>query len=103
MLPIALNRKIDNLFEEQRLLTIFRRVDMTKTFYFPYTYDITSTLQRNLTRRVPTSMGWGLWSALLGTIICLSLRLGRTRAGWLGARGLFLSCTDMSIKQVDLF
>ena len=73
MLPIALNHKIDNLVEEQRLLMIFRPVDMTKTFYFSYTNDITSTLQRNLTRMVPTSMGWGLSGALLGTIICLSL------------------------------
>jgi len=27
-----------------------RQVDVTKNFYFSYTYDVTSTLQRNLTR-----------------------------------------------------
>ena len=59
MLPIALNHKIDNLVEEQRLLTIFRQVDMTKTFYFSYTYDITSTLQRNLTRMGANEHGLG--------------------------------------------
>ena len=43
MLPIALNHKADNLVEEQRLLTMFRQVDMTKDFHFSNTYDITST------------------------------------------------------------
>jgi hypothetical protein len=49
MLPVAANHRIDNPTEEQRLLTLFKQVDMTKNFYFSYTYDITSTLQRNLT------------------------------------------------------
>jgi phosphatidylinositol 3,5-bisphosphate 5-phosphatase len=59
MLPIALNHKIDNLVEEQRLLMMFRQVDMTKNFYFSYTYDITSTLQRNLTRVGASEHGLG--------------------------------------------
>src|SRR5258706_10590569 len=50
ILPIALNHKVDNLVEEQRLLTTFRQVDMTKNLLFSNTYDITSTLQHNLTR-----------------------------------------------------
>jgi hypothetical protein len=49
MIPVAFNHRIDNPNEEQRLMTIFKQVDMTKNFYFSYTYDITSTLQRNLT------------------------------------------------------
>ncbi|CAG7855197.1 Polyphosphoinositide phosphatase; AltName: Full=Phosphatidylinositol 3,5-bisphosphate 5-phosphatase; AltName: Full=SAC domain-containing protein 3 [Serendipita indica DSM 11827] len=47
--PISPIHKVDNPTEEQRLLTIFKQVDMTKNFYFSYSYDITSTLQRNLT------------------------------------------------------
>jgi phosphatidylinositol 3,5-bisphosphate 5-phosphatase len=31
-------------------LSAFRQVDMTRNFFFSYTYDLTSTLQRNLTR-----------------------------------------------------
>ena len=59
MVPIALNHKVDNLVEEQRLLTMFRQVDMTKNFYFSYTYDVTSTLQRNLTRVGANEQGLG--------------------------------------------
>ena len=32
MLPVALNHKVDNLVKEQRLLTMFRQVDITKNF-----------------------------------------------------------------------
>lgn len=49
LLPISNPHVIKNPIEENRLLTIFKQVDMTKNFYFSYTYDITSTLQRNLT------------------------------------------------------
>jgi phosphatidylinositol 3,5-bisphosphate 5-phosphatase len=33
--------------DELRYLTLFQFVDLTKDFYFSYTYDITSTLQHN--------------------------------------------------------
>ena len=52
MLPVSSIHRIENPTEEQRLITIFKQVDMTKNFYFSYTYDITSTLQRNLTGAV---------------------------------------------------
>lgn len=35
--------------EEARLLHTFRQVDLSKNFYFSYTYDLTKTLQDNLT------------------------------------------------------
>ncbi|PWN53902.1 hypothetical protein IE53DRAFT_383532 [Violaceomyces palustris] len=35
--------------EEARLLHLFKQVDMSKNFYFSYTYDLTKTLQDNLT------------------------------------------------------
>ncbi|KAM0751709.1 hypothetical protein T439DRAFT_313088 [Meredithblackwellia eburnea MCA 4105] len=35
--------------EEQRLLNAFQGVDLSKNFYFSYTYDLTHTLQHNLT------------------------------------------------------
>ncbi|KAI0759129.1 SacI homology domain-containing protein [Fomes fomentarius] len=50
MIPIAFNHKIDKPTEEARLMNIFKQVDMSKNFYFSYTYDLTSTLQHNLTR-----------------------------------------------------
>ena len=57
--PIVLNHQADNLGKEQRLLTMFRQVDMTKSFYFSYTYDITPTLRRNLTRVGANEHGLG--------------------------------------------
>jgi hypothetical protein len=33
-----------------RYIAIFQNVDMTKNFYFSYTYDLTNTLQVNMTR-----------------------------------------------------
>ncbi|KAI0651286.1 SacI homology domain-containing protein [Trametes meyenii] len=50
IVPVSFNHKIDKPAEEQRLMNIFKQVDMTKNFYFSYTYDLTSTLQHNLTR-----------------------------------------------------
>ncbi|KAJ7722285.1 SacI homology domain-containing protein [Mycena maculata] len=49
IVPVCFNHKIDKPAEEQRLMNIFKQVDMSKNFYFSYTYDITSTLQHNLT------------------------------------------------------
>ncbi|KAF8597664.1 hypothetical protein BDV93DRAFT_452471 [Ceratobasidium sp. AG-I] len=42
--------KVDNPTEEARLLSLFRAVDLSRNFYFSYTYDVTSTLQHNLTK-----------------------------------------------------
>ena len=33
---------------KERMLTLFRNVDLTKNFYFSYTYDVTNTLQNNM-------------------------------------------------------
>ncbi|KAF9451310.1 hypothetical protein P691DRAFT_808062 [Macrolepiota fuliginosa MF-IS2] len=48
MIPVCFNHKIEKPAEEQRLINIFKQVDMSKNFYFSYTYDLTSTLQHNL-------------------------------------------------------
>ncbi|QRV74438.1 polyphosphoinositide phosphatase [Ceratobasidium sp. AG-Ba] len=40
--------KVDNPNEEARLLSLFRAVDLSRNFYFSYTYDVTSTLQHNM-------------------------------------------------------
>lgn len=73
IIPVAFNHRIDKAAEEQRLMNVFKQVDMSKNFYFrcllslsfvlrryvadtcftmygSYTYDLTSTLQHNLTR-----------------------------------------------------
>ena len=34
MIPVACNHKVDKVQEEQRLMNIFKQVDMTKNFYF---------------------------------------------------------------------
>ncbi|KAF8626659.1 hypothetical protein AX15_004750 [Amanita polypyramis BW_CC] len=48
MIPVSSNHKIEKPAEEQRSMNLFKQVDMSKNFYFSYTYDITSTLQYNL-------------------------------------------------------
>ncbi|KAI0306385.1 SacI homology domain-containing protein [Multifurca ochricompacta] len=57
MLVIPSSHKIEKLSEEQRLMGIFKQVDMTKNFYFSYTYDLTSTLQSNATFRNQSNPG----------------------------------------------
>jgi phosphatidylinositol 3,5-bisphosphate 5-phosphatase len=65
IVPVPFNHKVEKPAEEQRLFNIFKQVDMSKNFYFryiypiptftlfndmlSYTYDLSSTLQHNLT------------------------------------------------------
>ncbi|KAL5533429.1 FIG4 [Sanghuangporus sanghuang] len=56
MIPICFNQKIEKPAEEQRYINTFKQVDMSKNFYFSYTYDLTSTLQRNMTQPVPAEV-----------------------------------------------
>ncbi|KAJ1912407.1 phosphatidylinositol-3,5-bisphosphate 5-phosphatase [Tieghemiomyces parasiticus] len=48
---------------ENRYLNLFHSVDLTKNFYFSYTYDLTHTLQYNMTHRptVPPGSPGGNW------------------------------------------
>ncbi|KAF9935638.1 phosphatidylinositol-3,5-bisphosphate 5-phosphatase [Mortierella alpina] len=48
--------KLDKNSDEARYLQMFQMVDLTKNFYFSYSYDITRTLQWNMTRN-PTVEG----------------------------------------------
>ncbi|KAI0785573.1 polyphosphoinositide phosphatase [Abortiporus biennis] len=50
IVPVSSNHKVEKQNEEQRLMNIFKQVDLSKNFYFSYTYDLTSSLQHNLTR-----------------------------------------------------
>lgn len=70
IVPVCTNHKVDKPTEEQRLMNVWKQVEMGKNFYFryarlcspdyasinstlyplSYTYDLTSTLQHNLTR-----------------------------------------------------
>ncbi|KAJ3108265.1 phosphatidylinositol-3,5-bisphosphate 5-phosphatase [Phlyctochytrium planicorne] len=42
--------KIERKPEEARYIQAFNQVDLSKNFYFSYTYDITQSLQNNMTR-----------------------------------------------------
>lgn len=51
LVPISNNyRKPDKYSVETRLISTFQSLDLSKTFYFSNTYDITNTLQTNLLR-----------------------------------------------------
>jgi phosphatidylinositol 3,5-bisphosphate 5-phosphatase len=45
------SRKLDKNSEEARYLSILENLDISKTFYFSYSYDITRTLQSNILRQ----------------------------------------------------
>ncbi|EDK46773.1 polyphosphoinositide phosphatase [Lodderomyces elongisporus NRRL YB-4239] len=51
LIPLGSYRKPEKYSDEERLLSIFRYMDLSKTFYFSYNYDITNSLQTNLMRQ----------------------------------------------------
>lgn len=58
LVPISNNyRKPDKYSAEARLMSTFQSLDLTKTFYFSNTYDITNTLQTNLLREKLKAVG----------------------------------------------
>ncbi|KAL9559694.1 hypothetical protein MBANPS3_000317 [Mucor bainieri] len=50
LVPIGLGAKIDKNSDEARYVNTFQNIDLAKNFYFSYTYDITNSLQNNLTQ-----------------------------------------------------
>jgi hypothetical protein len=50
LVPIGYQAKIDKNSDEARYMGIFQNIDLAKNFYFSYTYDITNSLQKNLTQ-----------------------------------------------------
>ncbi|CAM9022986.1 unnamed protein product [Wickerhamomyces anomalus] len=59
LIPISNNyKKPDNYSEEARFLATFANLDLSKTFYFSYTYDLTNTLQRNILREKKKAYGF---------------------------------------------
>ena len=51
LIPLDINYKRPEKYsDEERLLSIFKYLDLGKTFYFSYGYDITNTLQTNMIR-----------------------------------------------------
>lgn len=51
LIPLDINyRRPEKYSDEERLLSIFKYLDLSKTFYFSFAYDITNTLQTNFIR-----------------------------------------------------
>ncbi|CCD25924.2 phosphatidylinositol-3,5-bisphosphate 5-phosphatase NDAI_0G01480 [Naumovozyma dairenensis CBS 421] len=58
LIPISNNyKKPDKGSVEARLMQTFQNLDLSKTFYFSYTYDVTNTLQVNLLREKFKAVG----------------------------------------------
>lgn len=58
LVPICNNyKKPDKYSTEAKLIATFQNLDLSKTFYFSYTYDITNTLQTNLLREKLKAVG----------------------------------------------
>ncbi|KAJ8654833.1 hypothetical protein O0I10_009557 [Lichtheimia ornata] len=49
LVPVGHQVKVDKNSDEARYIATFQNVDMTKNFYFSYTYDLTNSLQVNMT------------------------------------------------------
>ena len=54
--PTFSRLKSDRQTEEARFVNILKNLDLTRSFYFCYSYDITNTLQRNIARHRATSL-----------------------------------------------
>lgn len=50
LVPIGPQVKLDKNSDEARYITTFQNIDLAKNFYFSYTYDLTNSLQNNLTQ-----------------------------------------------------
>lgn len=55
LIPLAMGRSSkpearNNSAEETRFLSIFNSLDLTRSFYYSYSYDVTHTLQHNIMR-----------------------------------------------------
>ena len=59
----GMTAKVDKKLEEARYMQIFNQVDLSKNFYFSYHYDLTRSLQSNLTGENPTSQDMYTWNA----------------------------------------
>lgn len=45
IIPVCVNHKVEKPTEEQRLLNIFKQVDMSKNFYFRYSFFVGTAAQ----------------------------------------------------------
>ena len=50
---------------EQRYVDLFLTLDLTKNFYFSYGYDLTRTLQQNMTVQADTYQDMFMWNHYL--------------------------------------
>jgi hypothetical protein len=50
LVPLGLTHRIDKNSDEARYVNTFQNIDLSKNFYFSYTYDITNSLQNNMTQ-----------------------------------------------------
>lgn len=50
LVPIGLGHRVDKNSDEARYVSTFQNIDLSKNFYFSYTYDITNSLQNNMTQ-----------------------------------------------------
>lgn len=51
LIPLQFDyKRADKYSDEEKLLSIFKYLDLGKTFYFSYTYDITNSVQTNFLR-----------------------------------------------------
>ncbi|KAH3670535.1 hypothetical protein OGAPHI_001050 [Ogataea philodendri] len=58
LIPVANNpKRPDRNSEEARYISTFQNIDLGKTFYYSYNYDLTNTLQVNFLRNKKQSLG----------------------------------------------
>ncbi|KAK6464363.1 SacI homology domain-containing protein [Scheffersomyces coipomensis] len=61
LIPLEINYKRPAKYsDEERLLSIFKYLDLGKTFYFSYAYDVTNSLQTNFMRHKQAATEYNL-------------------------------------------
>jgi hypothetical protein len=79
---MAVSPKAIRSAQESKMVNTFQSVDLSKNFYFSYSYDITNTLQTNLTVS-PENRKWNtrfMWNHhLLAPAFDLEEPKGRSR------------------------
>lgn len=73
LIPLQFDyKRADKYSDEEKLLSIFKYLDLGKTFYFSYTYDITNSLQTNFLRNKAAAQSYMKQSPALETMISAS-------------------------------
>lgn len=77
---LSINAKAERSTQEMKQIAMFQQVDLSKNFYFAYNYDITNSLQLNLTR-TPEERPWNTRFMWNHHLLSTAFNVEETRQG----------------------